>query len=109
MPANGHGACCAGAMRDDPIARMWLQAFGLLEQAEGLQRQFFRLSSSSRTTAVWEPPIDVVEDAHEIVIVVAMPGVAPERLQVAQEGDAIVVRGARPLPVASSHHAVRQL
>ncbi|HET7527050.1 MAG TPA: Hsp20/alpha crystallin family protein [Burkholderiaceae bacterium] len=96
-------------MRDDPTARMWLQALDLLEQAEGLHRQFFRPSGSARTAAVWEPPVDVIEDAHEIVIVVAMPGVAADRMQVTQEGDALVVRGVRPFPLTGSHHAVRQL
>jgi HSP20 family molecular chaperone IbpA len=95
-------------MRDDPTARMWLHACELLEQAEGLQRQFFRLTGSQRNAAVWEPPVDVYEDAHEFVVVVAMPGVPAERMQVAQEGDALVVRGARPFPV-SARHAVRQL
>jgi HSP20 family molecular chaperone IbpA len=88
---------------------MWLQACELLEQADGLQRQFFRLTMSQRTSAMWEPPVDVFEDAHEIVIVVAMPGVPVERIQVAHEAGTLVVRGARPFPVTSPNHTVRQL
>jgi len=38
-------------MRDDPTARMWLHACELLEQAEGLQRQFFRLTGSQSNAA----------------------------------------------------------
>jgi hypothetical protein len=42
--------------------------------------------------AKWEPPVDVFEDEGEIVIVVAMPGVAAERVQVTQESGTLVVR-----------------
>jgi HSP20 family molecular chaperone IbpA len=95
-------------MAADPTAWMWLQACELLEQAEGMQRRFFRLTASQRA-AVWEPPADVFEDAREIVVIVAMPGVPAERMQVTREPDAVVVRGWRPFPVVSSRYSVRQL
>lgn len=95
-------------MPDDPTARMWLQACALLEEADGLHRRFFRLTAPQRS-AVWEPPVDVYEDAREIVIVVAMPGVSPERMQVTHEGNVLLVRGARPFPVTNPRHVVRQL
>jgi predicted component of type VI protein secretion system len=41
---------------------MWSQACELIEEAERMHRQFFRLASSERTQAVWEPPVDVFED-----------------------------------------------
>jgi len=51
----------------------------------------------------------VFEDEREIVIVVAMPGVPAADVQVASEPGVLVVRGARPLPLAGSRHRVRQL
>ena len=96
-------------MTHDPTALMWLQACELLQRAEGLQRQFFRLTPSHRQTAVWEPPVDVFEDTHEIVFVVAMPGVPAGRIQVANDAGTLVVRGERPFPRMSSSHTVRQL
>lgn len=95
--------------RPDPNDWMWAHACGLLEQAERMHRQFFRLTSSGRSEATWEPPADVFEDAHEVVIVVALPGVAAERVELVVEPDALVVRAERPLPVSGSRHAVRQL
>ncbi len=86
---------------------MWAQACDLIEEAERLHRRFFRLSASERTLALWEPPVDVFEDERELVIVVAMPGVPAERVQVSHEPGVLVVRGQRPLPFAA--HAVRQL
>ena len=49
------------------------------------------------------------EDEREIVIVVAMPGVAAERVEVTSEPDVLVVRGERAQPLANSRHLVRQL
>ena len=52
---------------------MWTQACALLDEAERMHRQFFRLGVSERTQAVWEPPVDVFEDDSDIVVVVALP------------------------------------
>ena len=92
-----------------PTDWMWAQAVELLEQAERMHRQFFRLTASERTRAVWEPPVDVFEDEREIVIVVALPGVPPDRIEVTSEPGALVVRAERPLPLSGSRRAVRQL
>ena len=97
------------AYRTQPSDWMWAQACELIEQAERMHRQFFRLAPSARAQASWEPPVDVFEDEREIVIVVAMPGVAAERVEVTSEPGVLVVRGERPLPLADSRHRVRQL
>lgn len=95
--------------RDDPTNWMWGEAFDLLAQAERMHRQFFRLTTTQRAQPQWEPPVDVFEDEHEIVIVVAMPGVPAERIEVTHESGVLVVRGERPLPFAGTRHRVRQL
>jgi HSP20 family protein len=95
--------------RIDPTDWMWAQACDLLEQAERMHRQFFRLGSSAGTRASWEPPIDVFEDEREVVIVLAMPGVVAERVEVTTEPGALVVRAERPIPFAGSRQVVRQL
>ena len=95
--------------RNDPTAWMWAEACGLIEQAERMHRQFFRLSASTGAQAVWEPPVDVFEDESEIVVVVALPGVLPEDLEVAVERGDLIVHARRPLAVSGTRHAVRQL
>lgn len=95
--------------RDDPHGWIWSQAWSLMEQAERLQRQFFHLNAPHQTSAAWEPPVDVFEDEREIVVVVAMPGVPPDSVQVVSEPGALVVRGTRPLPLAGGRHRLRQL
>jgi HSP20 family protein len=97
------------ATRLDPDGWMWSQACELIDQAGRLQGQFFRIATSQRSAAVWEPPVDVFENDRELVVVVAMPGVAGDSLSVTQEGAALVVRGVRPLPPESASHRVRHL
>ena len=94
---------------DDPTGWMWIHACEVIVKAERLQRQFFQPSASQDALATWEPPVDVFEDESEMVIVVAMPGVAAERVQVAHEPGVLVVRGVRPLLPSGPRHRVRQL
>jgi HSP20 family molecular chaperone IbpA len=95
--------------QDDPTGWMWIQACEVIAKAERLQRQFFQPSASPRVLATWQPPVDMFESDAEIVIVVAMPGVAAERVQVSHEAGALMVRGVRPLSLTGSPHRLRQL
>jgi HSP20 family protein len=97
------------ATRTDADAWMWAEACQLLGEAERLHRQFFRLATVERTPAAWEPPVDVFEDERELVIVVAMPGVPADRVQVSHEPHVLVVRGSRSLALGNSRHRVRRL
>jgi len=80
---------------------MWEQAFDMLEQADRLHRQFFQLSRERTAGPSWEPPVDVLESPHHVVVVVALPGVAPDQLQVVAANGALSVVGERPMPTAA--------
>src|SRR5258706_1262383 len=95
--------------RTDPPAGMWSQACEMIEQAERMPRQFFRLAPSTRAEAFWEPPADVFEDEREVAIVVALPGVSAEHVEVTTDHGMLVVRAERPIPFRGSRRAVRQL
>jgi HSP20 family molecular chaperone IbpA len=95
--------------RSDPGDWMLAEACDLLEQADRLHRRFFRLDTSRPTRAAWEPPVDMYENEREVVIVVAMPGVATERVEVVTDDGALIVRGERPLPFVGRPLAVRRL
>ena len=88
---------------------MWAEACDLMVQADRLQRHFFRPAVSNATPVAWEPPADVYEDEREIVVIIAMPGVAAERIQIVSEPGVLVVRGTRPLPLVGPGHAVHRL
>jgi HSP20 family molecular chaperone IbpA len=88
---------------------MWAQACEILAQADRMHQQFFRLTSQAATQATWQPPADVFETEREILIVVALPGVDPQRVEVSSEAGAIVVRAERPHPFRGSGATVRQV
>ena len=94
---------------NDPAVWMWAQACDLMDEAARLHRQFFRPNSSAQAFAVWEPPIDVFEDEHEIIVLVAMPGVPAERIEVTQEPHQVLVHGVRSQPLRDSGYLVRRL
>jgi HSP20 family molecular chaperone IbpA len=75
---------------------MWSEACDMLARAERLHRQFFQLQRSRQAPA-WEPPADVLETEHEIVVFLALPGVDPERVEAAIEHGELVVSGTRVL------------
>lgn len=74
---------------------MWAEARDFLERAERLQRQFFEPGTHG---ARWEPPIDIFETEHELWVIVALPGVTPDAVQVQIDGHMLVIAGARTLP-----------
>jgi HSP20 family molecular chaperone IbpA len=90
----------------DPLNWMLSEAIGSLARAERLRQQFFVLQSSTAARETcWEPPIDVLETDEELLILVALPGVDPERVEAVIEQDGLlVISGQRTLP-AELHDA----
>jgi HSP20 family molecular chaperone IbpA len=75
---------------------MWADALAALGRAERLHRQFFQPRQAR--TPTWEPPIDVLETEHEVLIFVALPGVDAREVQAVIDGATLVVGGRRVLP-----------
>lgn len=76
---------------------MWGEALSLLEQADRLHRQFFRVASAEAPHA-WEPPIDVVESGVLLRVHIALPGVPPDSITIALEPGGVMVSALRPFP-----------
>ena len=70
----------------------------MLARAERLHREFFRPVRSATRAPAWEPPVDILETGRAVLVLVALPGVDPDRVEVAIEGDELVVLGTRVLP-----------
>lgn len=90
-----------------PANSIWVDALGMLDQAERLHQQFFRLSQSRASGPTWEPPADVFETEHQLSVLVALPGVAPERLKVVIDDGTLIVVGERPMPAPAAAHIRR--
>jgi HSP20 family molecular chaperone IbpA len=84
--------------QDFPRDWMWSQAFEMLARAERLNREFFRPVGSGLRQPAWEPPVDILETAREVLILVALPGVDTEQVEAAIDGADLVIAGARVLP-----------
>lgn len=93
----------------NPNSWMWAEACELLEQAQRLQRQFFRLGDAVEAQPRWEPPVDILASGGDIQITVALPGVAPEHVQVRIEHGAIAITAIRHLPMTRETSAVHRL
>jgi HSP20 family molecular chaperone IbpA len=77
------------------------EAFDMLREADRLHRQFMTLALG-RAGPCWEPPVDIVEDAHGLLVRVALPGVTPADVEIRTDGKRLSVVGRRPLAVAGA-------
>jgi HSP20 family molecular chaperone IbpA len=87
---------------------MWAEACQLIEQAERLHRQFFRLGQGA-ARSVWEPPVDVIESDRAITVVVALPGVRPDCVEAIYDGRGLVIRAERRISFEGQGCSIRQL
>lgn len=76
---------------------MWAEACELLARAERMHGTFFRVRDGAQTPA-WEPPVDVLETERAVLVLVALPGVNPDRVEAVIDGGDLVFSGTRVLP-----------
>lgn len=72
---------------------MWAQALAALARFDRLHGDFFRPDPSG-----WEPPVDVLETQDELVILVALPGVHVDEVEIAVHAGSLAIVGIRRLP-----------
>jgi HSP20 family molecular chaperone IbpA len=78
--------------------RMWSEACEMLARADHLHRELFRPVGAAPHRIAWEPPVDILETRKEVLIFVALPGVAVDQVVAVIEGDDLVIAGDRVLP-----------
>lgn len=83
--------------RDDHQSWMWSEAIAMLTRAEHLHRQFFQPRQAAQQVS-WVPPVDLLELETEVLILVALPGVCTDQVEIAIEDGELVVVGRRTLP-----------
>ena len=97
-------------MSIDPRSWMWSEACAFIERAENLHRHFFQPQLSDAPAASWMPPIDIFEDDDHVILVVALPGVAVEDLDIrVEDGGTVVIRGRQHLPRLARHALIHRL
>ena len=70
----------------------------MLARAERLQRQFHHLGPADDRGFSWAPPLDVLETEAQVFVLVGLPGVDPDTVVAAIDGDGLVIAGDRSLP-----------
>ena len=96
-------------MAADPRRWMWAEACAMIEQAEQMHRQFFQPGLTAQPRASWEPPVDIFESEHDLLIVVALPGVESQDIEISSEPETLLVTGVRRLPAVARGMAVQRL
>ena len=88
---------------------MWSEACEMLARAERMHRQFFQPVRSASHQPSWEPPADVLESSADVLVVVALPGVKPEAVEVAIDGGVLSVAGTRTLPTEVASAVIHRM
>ncbi|MBX5453662.1 MAG: Hsp20/alpha crystallin family protein [Acidobacteriia bacterium] len=79
-------------------AWFWTEACSFIERAERLHRSFFQPLHEDEVEIGWAPPVDVFESDEDLLIIVALPGVAPADIRAELNGDVLTIFGRRSLP-----------
>jgi HSP20 family molecular chaperone IbpA len=87
-------------------ALMWAQACEAMERAERLHRQFFHRGPAA---AYWEAPCDIFETDDTLTILIALPGVEVDQIQVTMSAGVLMVSGERPLPAEMAKARIHRL
>ena len=93
-------------MASDPKHWMWERARTILDEAERIERELLRVRP---VTPAWAPAVDVLETSTELWVLVAVPGVETDEIEVALDGARLIVSGVRTVPPGLREAAVHRL
>ena len=82
---------------NDPREWMWAEALDMVARAERMHRQLFQ-PPANRAAPAWEPPVDMLETDHEVLVVAALPGVDDAAVETVIDGACLIISGQRVLP-----------
>jgi len=88
---------------------MWSEAVEMLARAERMHRELFRPAATQARQPAWEPPVDILETEFEVLVLVALPGVAADSAEAVIEDGELVIAGTRSYPPALRTAAIHRL
>ena len=86
-------------MANDQHDWMWSEALSMLARAERMHQQMFQ-PVANRAQIAWEPPVDVLETEHDVLVLAALPGVDVAKVEAVIDGGVLVISGQRAVPPA---------
>jgi HSP20 family protein len=87
---------------------MWSEAVRMLDEADRLRAQFFRLQEQEHCAGTWEPPVDVYETEDCWNVLIALPGVPADRIRYRLDGDCLDIAAERAVPRECAEGAIRR-
>jgi len=87
-------------------ALMWTEACEAIERAQRLHRQFFHRSPAM---PYWQAPCDIYETDRTLTILIALPGVEPDAIEVSLSAGVLIVSGERLLPRELEHARIHRM
>jgi HSP20 family molecular chaperone IbpA len=87
---------------------MWSEAVEMLARAERMHRQFFQPSGSPASVA-WEPPVDVLETEHALLVLIALPGVDFNEVKALISQGELLISGCRTYPAEMQTAIIHRL
>ena len=88
---------------------MWLRAVELADEAERLHRRFLEYIGPGTDAVRWEPPVDIHETDDGLILLFALPGVAPDDIEVRLERTALTVSALRRVNLPEAAAIIRRL
>lgn len=88
---------------------MWVHAMEVADEAERLHRRFLRYLGPGADAVSWEPPVDVHETADGFVLLFALPGVAPEDIEIRLDPGTLTVSALRRPNTTGRDAVIRRL
>lgn len=79
----------------DPV--LWQRANALLRQAERIQRNFIQIAVNTQYSS-WQPPVNIVEADEVLWVIMALPGVKADGIELRVHENRLTIAGERPLP-----------
>lgn len=88
---------------------MWSRACALIDQAERRQRRFFELLGAPSQQPAWEPPVDIFVLERELQVLVALPGVRADEIELELSSRGLYVRADSRLPALTRQARIVRL
>ncbi|MGN6454018.1 MAG: Hsp20/alpha crystallin family protein, partial [Steroidobacteraceae bacterium] len=85
------------------------RALELADEAERLHRRFLDYIGPGTDAVRWEPPTDIHETEDGLILLFALPGVAPEDIEVRLERSTLTVSALRRLKLPETGAVIRRL
>lgn len=97
-------------MRRRTTTWMWAEACQALARTERLQQRFFEVETDAADAeSAWQAPVDIFESGRDLIVWVALPGVAPDSVQIRVHGNTLRVSAFRSLSFESPSTRIRRL